>query len=214
MELVGDTHGQLLARVFVANRGEIAIRIAKAATALGMGSVGVYAPVDALALHTRFTSRALAIGGTGGESGDPVAAYLDAEALIRAAKEADCDCVHPGYGFLAENAAFAEQCAAAGLVFVGPSPSVLALFGDKVRARSFALSLGVPIVPGSAAPLASPDEALAVARDLGYPVMLKASAVGAACAWWNLPGRWTRRSRAAAARRRPPSATARSSWRR
>src|SRR5215208_312726 len=178
MDSVGETHGQPLKRVLIANRGEIAIRIAKAATALGMESVGVYAPVDALALHTRFTSRALAIGGTGGESGDPVAAYLDAGALIRAAKEDDCDCVHPGYGFLAENAAFAEQCAAAGLVFVGPSPSVLALFGDKVRARSFALSLGVPIVPGSAAPLASPDEALAVARDLGYPVMLKASAGG------------------------------------
>jgi acetyl/propionyl-CoA carboxylase alpha subunit/acetyl-CoA carboxylase carboxyltransferase component len=175
MDLVAETHGELLKRVLIANRGEIAIRIAKAATALGMESVGVYAPVDVLALHTRFTNQALAVGRDGA---DPVSAYLGAEALIRAAQESGCDCIHPGYGFLAENAAFAEWCTAEGLVFVGPPPSVLALFGDKVRARSFARSLGVPIVPGSAVPLASPDEALAIARELGYPVMLKASAGG------------------------------------
>jgi len=178
MDLVADMHDGLLKRVLIANRGEIAIRIAKAATALGMESVSVYAPVDELALHTRFTNQALAIGSANGEAGDPVAAYLDAEALIRAAQESTCDCVHPGYGFLAENAAFAERCAAEGLVFIGPSTGVLALFGDKVRARAFAQSLGVPIVPGSAASLASPDEACAIAGDLGYPVMLKASAGG------------------------------------
>jgi acetyl/propionyl-CoA carboxylase alpha subunit/acetyl-CoA carboxylase carboxyltransferase component len=178
MDLVAETHVASLTRVLIANRGEIAIRIARAATALGMESVGVYASVDALALHTRFTGRALALGGANGNAGDPVAAYLDAEALIRAARESGCDCVHPGYGFLAENAAFAEWCAAEGLVFVGPPAAVLALFGDKVRARAFARSLGIPIVPGSAAPLASPDEALAIARELGYPVMLKAAAGG------------------------------------
>src|SRR5918998_1563726 len=108
-------------------------------------------------LHTRFTNQTVAIGGANGSAADPVSAYLDAEALIRAATDSGCDCVHPGYGFLSENAAFAERCAAEGLVFVGPPPSVLALFGDKVRARSFARSLDIPIVPGSAAPLSSSD---------------------------------------------------------
>ncbi|MBI5949493.1 MAG: ATP-grasp domain-containing protein [Chloroflexi bacterium] len=168
----------LLKRVLIANRGEIAIRIARAASGLGMESVGVYAPVDSLGLHTKFTTRAVELGGPGTNAGDPVAAYLDAAALIRAAKVTGCDCVHPGYGFLAENAAFAELCAAAGLAFVGPSPAALSLFGDKVRARAFAMSLGIPVVPGSAEALASPDAAAAVARELGYPVMLKASAGG------------------------------------
>jgi acetyl/propionyl-CoA carboxylase alpha subunit/acetyl-CoA carboxylase carboxyltransferase component len=167
----------LLKRVLIANRGEIAIRIAKAASALGMESVGVYASVDSLGLHTRFTTEALEIG-TRGPAGDPVRAYLDSGELIRAAKLAGCDCVHPGYGFLSENATFAARCEAEGLVFVGPPPAVLSLFGDKVRARAFARSAGIPVVPGSAEAVASADEALAVAGELGYPVMLKASAGG------------------------------------
>jgi acetyl/propionyl-CoA carboxylase alpha subunit/acetyl-CoA carboxylase carboxyltransferase component len=178
MDLETEMQDTLLKRVLIANRGEIAIRIAKAATALEMESVSVFAPVDALSLHTRFTSHSLPIGGANGDTADPVSAYLDAEALIRAAKESGCDCVHSGYGFLSENAAFAERCAAEGLVFVGPSPSVLALFGDKVQARSYARSLNIPIVPGSVAPVATSDEALTIARDIGYPVMLKASAGG------------------------------------
>jgi acetyl/propionyl-CoA carboxylase alpha subunit/acetyl-CoA carboxylase carboxyltransferase component len=170
-----EANGDLLKRVLISNRGEIAIRIAKAASALGMESVAVYAPVDALALHTRYATEAVAVGGS---AGDAVSAYLDIAGLIQAAKASGCDCVHPGYGFLAENATFAECCAAEGLAFVGPPPGVLTLFGDKVRARSFAKSIGIPIVPGSAAPLASPEDALALALDLGYPVMLKASAGG------------------------------------
>ncbi len=166
----------MLKRVLIANRGEIAIRIARAAAALGMESVAIYAPVDALALHTRFASRALEIGGGNGAA-DAVGAYLDVEGLVRAARRGECDCVHPGYGFLSENAGFAARCAEEGLTFVGPPPGVLALFGDKVQARAFAQSLGVPIVPGSAAPLAS-AEAAALARELGYPVMLKAAAGG------------------------------------
>ncbi len=165
-----------LKRVLIANRGEIAIRIAKAAAGLGMESVAVYASVDALSLHTRLTTDAREIGGD--KSGDPVAAYLDVEALIRAAHDTGCDCVHPGYGFLAENAAFAERCAHEGLTFVGPSPAALALFGDKILARSLARSLDIPVVPGSSRPLSSPEEAAEVARGLGYPVMLKAAAGG------------------------------------
>jgi len=161
-------------RVLIANRGEIAIRIARAAAGLGVQSVGVYAPVDALSLHTRFTTESRELVG----ATDPVAAYLDGDALIRIARETGCDCVHPGYGFLSERSDFAERCAAEGLAFVGPPPAALALFGDKVRARELARSLDIPVVPGSTAPLASPDAAVRLAAELGYPVMLKAAAGG------------------------------------
>jgi acetyl/propionyl-CoA carboxylase alpha subunit/acetyl-CoA carboxylase carboxyltransferase component len=168
----------LLKRVLIGNRGEIAIRIAKAASALGVESVGVYAPVDDLSLHTRFTSEAHEIGARGDGTRNAVGAYLDAAGLIRVAKASGCDCVHPGYGFLSENPSFAELCAAEGLVFIGPPPAVLALFGNKIRARSLARSLGIPIVAGSDAPLTSQSEALELARRLGYPVVLKAVAGG------------------------------------
>ena len=163
-------------RVLISNRGEIAIRIAKAASALGMESVGVFAPVDSLSLHTRLVTDSRVIGN--GAAVDPVGAYLDAEELVRTAQESGCDCVHPGYGFLAENAPFAALCASEGITFVGPSPAALALFGDKVRARQLARSLDIPVVPGSSAPTATPDEARTLAAELGYPVMLKAAAGG------------------------------------
>ncbi len=163
-------------RVLVSNRGEIAIRIAKAAASLGIESVGVYAPADALSLHTRIATVAREINGTAGA--DPVGAYLDAEAILGIATDAGCDCVHPGYGFLAENAAFAERCAEAGIAFIGPSPAALKLFGDKVQARTLAASLGIPTVPGSDAALGSAAEAQALAAEIGYPVMLKAAGGG------------------------------------
>lgn len=167
-----------LKRVLIANRGEIAIRIAKAASALNMASVGVYAPVDALSLHTRFTTESKVIDGQNEKTTDPVSSYLDAEALIRIAKASACDCIHPGYGFLSENAEFAKQCISQGLIFIGPTPEGLSLFGDKIRARELAQSQNVPVVPGSAQPLASADEAQQMAQEIGYPVMLKASAGG------------------------------------
>ena len=163
-------------RVLISNRGEIAIRIAKAASALGMESVGVYAPVDALSLHTRLATEARELGN--GAAEDPVSAYLDAQALVQVAEETGCDCVHPGYGFLAENAPYAELCAERGIAFIGPPPAALALFGDKVQARALAQSLDIPTVPGSAEPLASSAAAQALAAEIGYPVMLKAAAGG------------------------------------
>lgn len=163
-------------RVLIANRGEIAIRIAKAAAGLGMESVGVYAPADAQSLHTRLTTKAHAIGQNGG--GDAVAAYLDGAKLIEAAKQLNCDCVHPGYGFLSENADFAAACADAGITFVGPSAEALRLFGNKVSARKLADENGVPVVPGSEAALGSAEEARTAAAAIGYPVMLKAAAGG------------------------------------
>jgi acetyl/propionyl-CoA carboxylase alpha subunit/acetyl-CoA carboxylase carboxyltransferase component len=167
----------LLKRVLIANRGEIAIRVARAAAALGVESVSVYAPSDALSLHTRVTTESRALGKSQEASIDPVRAYLDIEALIEAAKASDCDCVHPGYGFLSENTVFAQRCHEEEITFIGPRPETLALFGDKTRARDLAQSLGIPVIPGSQA-LASAEEALAVAKTVGYPVMLKAAAGG------------------------------------
>ncbi|MDB5479972.1 MAG: hypothetical protein JWO83_1025 [Caulobacteraceae bacterium] len=165
-------------RVLIANRGEIAIRIARAAAGLGVDSVAVHAAADALSLHTRVASRARLLPGAPTAPGDPVAAYLDIEALIAAALETGCDSVHPGYGFLAENAEFARRCLAEGLAFIGPRPDTLALFGDKTRARDLARAQGVPVVPGSPATLATAEAATAAADALGYPVMIKAAAGG------------------------------------
>ncbi len=166
----------LQTRVLIANRGEIAIRIAKAAKALGLESVSVHAPVDALSLHTRLTTHTRAIGD--GDQQDPVAAYLDGAAIIKTAKEMHCDCIHPGYGFLSENANFAAMCAAEGIAFIGPSPSALQLFGDKVTARALAQSCGIPVIAGSTGALGSSGEAREIAHGIGYPVMLKAAAGG------------------------------------
>ena len=165
-----------LRRVLIANRGEIAIRIARTAKALGMESVAVYAPVDADGLHTRIATEARPLQAPDGQPA--VAAYLDGAQLVEVAKAAGCDCVHPGYGFLSENAGFAQMCADAGLTFVGPAPSALRLFGDKVAARALAASCGVPTSAGSAKALQSVADAQAAAQAVGYPVMLKASAGG------------------------------------
>lgn len=162
-------------RVLIANRGEIAIRVARAAAALGVESVGVYAPADKLSLHTRVTTESRALGAS---SSDPVRAYLDVEALIEAAKASRCDCVHPGYGFLSENSGFAKRCLDEGIAFIGPRPETLALFGDKTKSRDLARSLRIPIILGSPQSLASAHDATAVAETLGYPVMLKAVAGG------------------------------------
>ena len=164
-------------RVLIANRGEIAIRVAKAATALGIESVGVYAPGDALALHTRFTTVAHEIG-RGGTSADAVQPYLDAEGLVELATSSGCDCVHPGYGFLSEDADFAECCEDAGIRFVGPSAAALRLFGNKIRARQLAQSLDIPVVPGREALPDTAEDAATQAEELGYPVMVKAAAGG------------------------------------
>jgi acetyl/propionyl-CoA carboxylase alpha subunit/acetyl-CoA carboxylase carboxyltransferase component len=162
----------VLGKVLIANRGEIAVRIARAAHELGMASVAVAPADDAGSLH-------LAVATTGRTlPGEGIAAYLDAEAVIAAALAEGCDCVHPGYGFLAENASFARRCEAAGLRFVGPQPEVLDLFGDKVRARALAQSIGVPVAEGSAEPVANIEDALRIAGSIGYPVMVKAAAGG------------------------------------
>ncbi len=132
-----------LKKLLIANRGEIAIRIARTAAAMGIATVAVHAEDDAASLHTRRTDEVWALKGRG------VAAYLDAAGIVAAARETGCDSMHPGYGFLAENAAFARACEEAGLIFVGPTPASLELFGDKAAARAFAERHAVPVVPGT-----------------------------------------------------------------
>lgn len=163
----------MLKRVLIANRGEIAIRIARAASELGMESVSVHAAVDALALHTRYTTETHEVTGDGA-----VGAYLAIDEMLRVAAATGCDCVHPGYGFLSENAEFARRCVEAGLTFIGPSAEALSLFGDKVASRDLAVAQGIPVVPGSPAALTSAADAAAFAAEVGYPVMLKAAAGG------------------------------------
>ncbi len=162
-----------LKRLLIANRGEIAVRISRAATELGLTSVAIYATDDADGGHVSKADAAVALPGHG------VAGYLDMDALVSAAREQRCDAVHPGYGFLSENATFARACSDAGLRFVGPSPEVLELFGDKPRAKALAREVGVPVIEGTDTAV-SLEEATAflLALGPGARVMLKAAAGG------------------------------------
>jgi pyruvate carboxylase len=161
-----------LSKVLIANRGEIAIRIARAAASCGLDTVAIFAAVDAQSLHIQMADQALQL------PGDGVAAYLDVAAVVAAAQSSGCDCVHPGYGFLSENAELAIACAKAGLTFVGPSADALGLFGDKLQARALAKKLGIAVLTGSEGALTTLSEAQAVAAQVGYPIMLKAAAGG------------------------------------
>ncbi|HEY9524743.1 MAG TPA: biotin carboxylase N-terminal domain-containing protein, partial [Thermopolyspora sp.] len=160
-------------RLLIANRGEVAVRIIRAAEELGIDTVAVYAEDDADTLHVRLAGRSVALRGTG------PAAYLDQEAVVEAARNAECDAVHPGYGFLAESGAFAGVCQAAGLTWVGPDPGTLDLLGDKIRARDLAAGLGVPVLAATGR-LTDPAQAEAFRASLpaGSSVMVKAVAGG------------------------------------
>ena len=161
-----------LSSVLIANRGEVAIRIARACADLGLRSVAVFAGDDATSLHVRRADAARALPGWG------AAAYLDIAAVVAAAKAAGCDAVHPGYGFLSENAGFASACAQAGLVFVGPAPELLALFGDKTQARALAEGAGVLVPRGTASPTSLAQAAEFLAKLAGGALMVKAAAGG------------------------------------
>ncbi|WP_441260810.1 carboxyl transferase domain-containing protein [Bradyrhizobium sp. 521_C7_N1_3] len=160
-------------KLLIANRGEIAIRIARAAADAGIATVAIHSADDALSLHVRVADEAVEIPGRGAR------AYLDIEAVVKAAKSAGCDAVHPGYGFLSENAAFAKACADAGIAFVGPKPAALELFGDKVAARQLAKRCGVPIIAGTSGP-SSLEEITAFFESLGKgaAIVIKAMAGG------------------------------------
>jgi geranyl-CoA carboxylase alpha subunit len=162
-----------LQSLLIANRGEIALRIARAARALGLRTVAVYSDADRDAPHVRACDDAVAIGGA-----RPADSYLRIDKLIEAARAAGADAVHPGYGFLAENAAFAQAVIDAGLVFVGPPPAAIAAMGDKAAARQRAQALGVPVLPGYEGEAQDDDTFAREAARIGYPVMVKAAAGG------------------------------------
>jgi acetyl-CoA carboxylase, biotin carboxylase subunit len=160
-------------RLLIANRGEIAVRIIRAARELGIRTVQVHSTADANSLAVKLADESVAIG-------PPQAAksYLNIAAIVDAAKKTSADAVHPGYGFLAENAGFADACAASGLVFVGPKPDAIRMMGDKVAARKAAAAAGVPTVPGSDSRVEDLDAARAVIARTGFPIMIKAAAGG------------------------------------
>jgi acetyl/propionyl-CoA carboxylase alpha subunit len=160
-------------RLLIANRGEIAVRVARTAREMGIETAGVYSEADAGALHTRSVDRAFSLG-----AGTPARTYLSIERLLEAAKESGADAVHPGYGFLSENADFARAVASAGLLWVGPPPTAIEAMGDKLRARAAMEKAGVPVVPGSPRESLSDEAILAEARRLGFPLLIKASAGG------------------------------------
>jgi acetyl-CoA carboxylase biotin carboxylase subunit len=163
----------LFRRVLIANRGEIAQRIIRACRELGIETVAVYSEADAEALYLRQADETICIGpAPSGKS------YLNIPAIISAAEIADVEAIVPGYGFLAENAHFAEVCRSCNIQFVGPEPEAIRALGDKGNAKTMAVKAGVPVVPGSDGPLADEDEALRVAHEIGYPVLIKASAGG------------------------------------
>ncbi|BCM92248.1 2-oxoglutarate carboxylase small subunit [Abditibacteriota bacterium] len=163
-----------MAKLLVANRSEIAIRVFRAATELGLSTVAIYTVEDRFATHRFKADEAYELDSQKG----PVGAYLDPEGIVALAKSKGADLVHPGYGFLSENAAFARACAREGLVFVGPRPELLELMGDKVAARAQAQKVGVPTLPGTDEPVSDREEARAVAQQIGFPLIIKAAAGG------------------------------------
>ncbi len=163
----------MLKKLLIANRGEIAVRVIRAARDLGIQTVAVHSDADAEALHVLIADEAVNIGPPAAKK-----SYLNVEAILKAAADTGCDSVHPGYGFLAENAAFSDAVTAAGMVFVGPSGDAIRLMGDKVAARSAAAAAGVPVVPGSTGRVAGIEEARHILTETGFPVMIKAAAGG------------------------------------
>ncbi|MBI5562597.1 MAG: acetyl-CoA carboxylase biotin carboxylase subunit [Deltaproteobacteria bacterium] len=160
-------------KVLIANRGEIAVRIIRACKEMGIRTLAVYSEADREALHTRFADGAICIGPA--KSAD---SYLNVTSLISSMEVADAEAVHPGYGFLAENAGFAEACEKCGIKFIGPASATMRLMGNKVEAKKVAEKLGVPVLPWSNRGLADEKEALEVSKKIGFPVLIKASAGG------------------------------------
>jgi len=160
-------------KILIANRGEIAVRIVRACREMGITSAAVYSDADRAALHVRLADEAYPIGPAPSRE-----SYLRIDKLMDTARRAGCDAVHPGYGFLAENPAFAQACAENNITFIGPSPEAMERLGSKTAARQLAARAGVPMVPGVQDPIERLQEAERIARELGYPVLLKAVAGG------------------------------------
>lgn len=160
-------------KILVANRGEIAIRIMRTCRELGIETVAVYSEADRTSLHVRYAHEAYLIGKAPSNE-----SYLNIEKIIEVAKTCNADAIHPGYGFLSENAAFARRCKEEGIIFIGPSPEVIVQMGDKIQARDAMKKAGIPVVPGTEGSIETEEEVLAVIDEIGLPVMIKASAGG------------------------------------
>ena len=160
-------------KVLIANRGEIALRIHRACKEMGIGTVAVHSTADADAMHVRLADEAVCVGPP-----SPGQSYLNKAAILSAATVTDADAIHPGYGFLSENAEFAEMVKEHGMAFIGPDADHIRVMGDKVAAKKAAVESGLPVVPGSPGAVNSTDEATKIAEDIGYPVLIKASAGG------------------------------------
>jgi len=160
-------------KILIANRGEIALRVIRACKEMGIKTVAVHSTADANSLHVRFADESVCIGPP--KSAD---SYLHVPSIISAAEITDAEAIHPGYGFLAENSSFAEVCNSTGIRFIGPSPESIKLMGDKAKAREMAIKAGVPVLPGSNGVVTEESSAIEIARELGFPVIVKAAAGG------------------------------------
>ena len=163
----------MFSKILIANRGEIALRIIRACRELGIGTVAVYSEADVNSLHVRFADESICIGPPPSSS-----SYLSIPNIISAAEVMDVEAIHPGYGFLAENAHFAEVCESCGIRFIGPTPENIRSMGDKIEARKLMRKAGLPVIPGSEGVVRNKEEALSIAKKIGYPVMIKAAAGG------------------------------------
>lgn len=163
----------MIKKILVANRGEIAVRIMRTCREMGISTVAVYSDADRKSLHVRYADEAYRIGPAASQE-----SYLKMDTIIEVAKQTGTDAIHPGYGFLSENATFARKVKAAGLIFIGPSPEAIEAMGDKLTARQLMIKSGVTVVPGTKSQIDSSKELLETARSIGYPIMIKASAGG------------------------------------
>lgn len=162
-----------ISKVLVANRGEIALRVMRSCREMGIQSIAVYSDVDRTSMHVRYADQAYHIG-----PASSAESYLNIEKIIEVAKKAKADAIHPGYGFLSENAEFSKRCKEEGIIFIGPTPEVISTMGDKITARQTMISGGVPVVPGTKENLEDDQAAFRIIREMGLPVMIKASAGG------------------------------------
>ena len=163
----------MFSKILIANRGEIALRIIRACRELGIGTVAVYSEADVNSLHVRFADESICIGPPPSSN-----SYLSIPNIISAAEVMDVEAIHPGYGFLAENAHFAEVCESCGIKFIGPTPENIRAMGDKIEARKLMKKAGIPVIPGSEGVIRNKEEAVSIAKRIGYPVMIKAAAGG------------------------------------
>ena len=160
-------------KILIANRGEIACRVIRTAKRMGIATVAVYSDADDGALHVQMADEAVHVGGSASAE-----SYLVAERIVQAAKDTGAEAIHPGYGFLSENAAFAEMLDTVGITLIGPNTSAIGAMGDKIESKKLAAEAGVNTIPGYTEAIADAEAAVAIAKDVGFPVMIKASAGG------------------------------------